>query len=73
MQLLWMWIFLIIVPPPSPKIISEVCLPKGREILSGSRRLAGKSYKVGDNHSSCLELIYGAGAILSYNKLLPLF
>lgn len=72
MQLLWMWIFFIIAPPPSPEIISEVCLPKGREILRGSTRHAGKNYKVGGNHSSCLKFRYGAGAILSYNKP-PLF
>lgn len=63
MQLLWMWIFFIIVPPLSQKIISEVCLPKGREILNGSRRQAGKSYKVGGSHSSCLKFRYGAGAV----------
>lgn len=41
MQLLWMWIFLLLFPS-FPKIVSEVHLHKGRDVLGGSRREGGK-------------------------------
>lgn len=46
MQLLWLWIFFFFFnycSTPCPKIVSEVHLHKGREMLGGCRRQAGKN------------------------------